>query len=69
MGLEISKRFYSYSFHLMSVKLYEDVGYRGGIQAITFLGNRPSLKKNVALRNFNMGVNRKTFDVKYLENG
>ncbi len=42
MGLEISKR-YSCSFHPMSDKLYEDIGYHGGIQAITFLGDRPSL--------------------------
>ncbi len=48
MGLEISKR-YSYSFHLMSVKLCENIGYHGGIQAITFLGNRPSFKNFVAL--------------------
>ena len=27
MGLEISKRFSSYSFHLMSAKLYEDISY------------------------------------------
>ncbi len=44
MGLEISKRYSSYSFHLVSAKLYDDIGYHGGIQAITFLGNRPSLK-------------------------
>ncbi len=37
MGLEISKRYPSYSFHPMSVKLYENIGYYGGIQAITFL--------------------------------
>ena len=44
MGLEMSKRYFSYSFHLMSAKLYEDIGYHGGIEAITFLGNWPSLK-------------------------
>ncbi len=48
MGLVISKR-YSSSFHPMSAKLYEDIGYHGGIQAVTFLGNRQSLKKSVAL--------------------
>ncbi len=42
MGLEISKRYSSCNFHLMSVKLYENIGYHGGIQAVTFLGNRPS---------------------------
>ena len=28
----------------MSAKLYEDFGYHGGIQGITFLVNRPNLK-------------------------
>ena len=28
----------------MSAKLYEDIGYHGGIQGITFLGNRPHFK-------------------------
>ncbi len=59
MRLEISKHYSSYSFHLMSVKLYEDIGFHGGIQAITFLGNQPSFKNFVALLNFNMGVNVK----------
>ena len=49
MGLEISRRYFSYSFHLMSAKLYEGISYHGGIQAITFLGNRPSFKNFVAL--------------------
>ncbi len=32
IGLEISKHYSSYSFHLMSAKLYEDIiGYHGGI--------------------------------------
>ncbi len=35
MGLEISKCFYSYSFHLMSAKLYKDISYHRGIQHIT----------------------------------
>ncbi len=47
MGLQMSKR-YSYSFQTMSAK-FHDVGYHGGIQAITFLGNRPSFKNFVAL--------------------
>ncbi len=48
MRLEISKRYYS--FHLMLAKHYEDnVGYHGRIQAITFLGNWPSLKHFMAL--------------------
>ncbi len=50
MGLEISKC-YSYSFHPMSIKLHEDIGYHWGIQAVTFLGNRRSSKKIVALWN------------------
>ena len=60
MGLEISKRFSSYSFHLMSTKLYEDISYHGGTQAVIFLDNRPSYKNAVALCNFNVGVNGKT---------
>ncbi len=45
MVLEISKRYSSYSFHLMPAKHFEDIDYHGRIQAITFLGNRPSFKK------------------------
>ena len=45
----------------MLAKLYEDIGYHGGIEATIFLGNRPSFKnKIVVLSNFNMGVNGKT---------
>ena len=33
----------SYSFHLISPKLY-DIGHHGGIQAVTFLSIRPSFK-------------------------
>ncbi len=35
MRLEISKCYSSYTFHLISAKLYEDIDYHGGIQAIT----------------------------------
>ena len=49
MGLEISKRFSSYSFHLITAKLYENISYHGGMQTVTFLGNRPSIKNFVAL--------------------
>ena len=49
MGLEISKPYSSYSFQPMSAKFYEDSGYHGGIQAITFLGNRAIFKHLVAL--------------------
>ncbi len=47
LGLAISKGYSSYcnSFYLISTKLYEDIAYRGEIQAITFLVNWPSLKK------------------------
>ncbi len=45
IGLEISKRYSSYRFHLMSTKLYEDIAYHKGMQAITLLGNRPSFTK------------------------
>ncbi len=48
MWLAISKR-YSYSFHPMSIKLHEDIEYHGGIQAVTFLGNRASFKHFVTL--------------------
>ena len=58
MRLQISKR-YSCSFHPMSGKLYEDIGYHGRIQAITFLGNRLSFKNFVTLWNFTMRVNGK----------
>ncbi len=48
-----------YSFHTISAKLYQDISYHGGIQAIAFVGNRLSVKSFVALWNFNMGVNGK----------
>ncbi len=38
MGLGISKCFSSYSFHRISAKLHEYIGYHGEIQAITFRG-------------------------------
>ncbi len=44
MGLEISERYSSYSFHPMSLKLHEDISYHGRI-LVTFLGNRPYLKE------------------------
>ncbi len=56
--MEISK-LYSHSFHSISAKLYEDIGYQRGIQAVTFLGNLPSYKRFVTLCSFNMGVNGK----------
>ena len=62
MGQEVSKLYVSYSFHLMWAKLHVDIGYHGGIQAVTF-------KKNVTLLNFNMGVHGKTQNVEYLKNG
>ncbi len=44
-GAGISKRYSSYSFHVMSPKLYEDTGLSCRIHAVTFLGSRPSFKK------------------------
>ncbi len=49
MGPEISKRYSSHSFHLMLANLYENIGYNGGIQAITLHGNRLGFKNFVAL--------------------
>ena len=49
MGLEMSKRFFSYIFHLMSAKHYQNIIYHGGIQALTFLAIGQVLKKIVAL--------------------
>ena len=57
--LKISKRYCLYSFHLISPKFYEDIGYHDGIQAVTFFGNQPSFKKIVAHWNFNMWINGK----------
>ncbi len=34
-----------YRFHSISIKLHEDIGYYGEIQAIAFLGNWPSFKQ------------------------
>ena len=53
--LQISIRYSSLSFHPISAQRYEDIDYHGGIQALTFLGNRPSLKTNGTLK-FNMRV-------------
>ncbi len=36
MGLEILNGYCPYSFHPISAKLYEAIGYHGGIQAVTF---------------------------------
>ncbi len=47
MGLEISKRCSSYTFHLVSAM--RTLATNGRIQAVTFLGNRASFKKIVAL--------------------
>ena len=37
MGLGISKRYTPGTFHPISAKLYEDIGYYGGIQAVIFM--------------------------------
>ncbi len=39
--------------------LYETIAHHEGMQAISFLGNHPSLKNFEVLWNFNMGVNGK----------
>ncbi len=36
-------------FRPVSIEHHEDIGYHGGIRAVTFLGNRPSFKTFVAL--------------------
>ncbi len=54
MELEISKFYFSNSFHRMPSKLYEDIGYHG---------NRQSFAKFMALCNFNMGVNVWHFEI------
>ncbi len=46
--LEISKGC-SYSFHPISVKHYEDIGYHGGTQAVTSLRDWPIFKNVVVL--------------------
>ncbi len=60
MGLEFPNATNSsYSFHLRSIKLHEDLGHHGGIQAGSFLGNWRSFKNFVWLWYVNMGVNGK----------
>ncbi len=59
MGLEISKCYSSYSFHLISKIFHEDIAYQSGMQAVTFPGNLPSFEKFVKLCNFNVAVNGK----------
>ncbi len=46
MGVNISKRYSSSSFHPISTKLYGKYGFQGGIQAITLFGDMPNHKKN-----------------------
>ncbi len=69
MGLGISKRYSSYSFHPMSLKPYEDIGYHGRIQPVTFLDKRPNLNENVALWNLTWESMGKSWNVQYLEDG
>ncbi len=47
-------------FFRIPSKPYEDIAYHRGMQAVSLLGNRPSLAKLMALSNFNIGVNGKT---------
>ena len=43
MELEISKRYFSNSFLGIPSKLYENIAYHRGMQAITLLGSQSSL--------------------------
>ena len=43
MELQISKRYFSNRFLWITSKLYEEIAYHRGIQAITFLDSQPSL--------------------------
>ncbi len=38
-------------------KLFEDIGYHGVIEVISFLGNQPAFTKFLSLWNFNMRIN------------
>ncbi len=67
--LRFPKRYLSNNFHRIPSKLYENIAYHGAMHAITLPGNWPSFTKLMALWNFNIGVNGKTYDVEYLENG
>ncbi len=44
MGLDFISKCYFYSFHLISVTLYEDIGYFGRILPVTFLAIGQYLK-------------------------
>ncbi len=59
MGLEISKRYFSYSVHPIWAKLYVKYGSHRGIYSYRYFGDLPKFKNFVALWNFNMGVNGK----------
>ena len=48
MGLNILKRYFSFSFQSISAKLYEDIAYHGEIQTATFHIKKKK-KKKVAL--------------------
>ena len=45
----MSKRYFSNYVLRIPSKLYEDIAYHRGIQAITLLGNRPNLTKFMVL--------------------
>ncbi len=55
MGLKITNRHSSYSFHSMLVKLHEDIGYHGGIEAVISWQSAKFLNF-VTLRNFNIKI-------------
>ena len=70
MGLEISKRYSSYSFRPMSATLWGHWLPWGNIGCyLLFLAIRLSYKHFVTLCSFSMGANGKIQNVQYLENG
>ncbi len=49
MKLEISKRYFSSSFHRIPPTRYGDIAYHMEMQAVIRLGNQPSFTKFMAL--------------------
>ncbi len=45
MGLQISKRYSSHKFELISAKRYKDIDNHCGMQVVTFLGDLPIIEK------------------------
>ncbi len=51
-GLGISKYYFSYIFHLISSKVYEDICHQGRIEAVIVLGNWPSFSLFIFFSHF-----------------